>query len=572
MKIPLHIKFTPILSLILITAFSPLPASAQFYEPFFVWNQDGYPIRDELGVLLSGDNPANPIWSGQTGDLVQVLYVGDDGIISPPDTDGNPTGDDVVHATSSIGWGTPWVWTTSGRVSLNIDRPPEENIYTRIFNAPSLPAASFYGDSTIFVAKSAKSLPINQYGLLATNQPLDNEDDDGDGLNNSWEKSLTTDPDNYDTDGDGLLDGEEKEGHTLPTNRAALKLPDVGSITFNVAGTYNPVTEPKVIDTDGDTYSDYDEVVNLGTDPRDADSPGIPPQPTIPPPTPSPTASPDTTPTAAPTAIIPTPTPTVAPSTTPTPSPQPTAYYLVMDGNDFNGDGTSEIAIFRSGLWAIRGVTRAYYGAAANDLPVPGDYDGDGTSDIGIFRYSSGLWAIRSVTRVYYGTPGDMAIPADYSGNGISDIAIYRPSTGLWAVRGINRTYFGSSGDTPIPADFDGDGTTDRGIYRQRNGLWAIRSISRIYFGRDGDNAMPVDYNGDDTADIGIFRQDNGLWVFRGITRTYFGRVYDVPASADYTGARMDEIGIFRPSSGLWAIRGVTRAYFGTDGDIPLSK
>ncbi len=575
MKATLNIKFTAVTFLLLITMLSPLPAAAQIYDPFYVWNEDGTPIRNELGELLSGHNPGDPAWSGETGDLIQVLFVGDDSVISPPDTDGNPTGDDELITTTAIGWGTPWEWDVSGRFCLNLGREPDRgdgknnSLYVRAFNGPTLPKSSFYGDSTIFVAKSDRSFPVNRHGLLAVDQPLDIGDDDGDGLNNSWEKSLITDPKNPDSDGDRLLDGEEKEGHTLPANRAALGWPDIGSITFKVAGTYDPVTEPNLIDTDGDTYSDYDEVVNLKSDPRDPNSPGTPVG-TPPTPTPTPTTTTTPNPTATP-KIETSPTPSPTSSATPTPSPMPTGYYQVMDGNDFNGDGTSEIAIYRDGLWAIRDLSRVYFGNG-NDLPIPGDYDGDGTSDIGIFRSSSGLWAIRSVTRAYYGTTGDLAIPADYNGTGISDIAIYRPSTGLWAIRGINRTYFGRSGDAPIPADFDGDGTDDSGIYRQEIGLWAIRGISRIYFGRDGDHAMPVDYNGDDTADIGIFRQDDGLWAFRGLTRAYFGRAYDIPVSADYTGTGMDEIGIFRPSSGLWAIRGVTRAYYGTMGDIPISE
>ncbi len=32
---------------------------------------------------------------------------------------------------------------------------------------------------------------------------------------------------------------------------------------------------------------------------------------------------------------------------------------------------------------------------------VSGDYDGDGVSDIAIFRPSSGLWAIRGISRLY---------------------------------------------------------------------------------------------------------------------------------------------------------------------------
>lgn len=83
-------------------------------------------------------------------------------------------------------------------------------------------------------------------------------------------------------------------------------------------------------------------------------------------------------------------------------------YGQISPAADFNGDGTNDIGIFRpaSGLWAIRGVTRAYFGGS-NDDPMPGDYNGDGTVDIGLFRASSGLWAVRGVTRVYFGGSGD---------------------------------------------------------------------------------------------------------------------------------------------------------------------
>jgi len=44
------------------------------------------------------------------------------------------------------------------------------------------------------------------------------------------------------------------------------------------------------------------------------------------------------------------------------------------------------------------------------------DFNGDGTNDIGIFRPTSGLWAIRGVTRVYFGSSGDNPMPGDYNG------------------------------------------------------------------------------------------------------------------------------------------------------------
>ncbi|MFH1038879.1 MAG: hypothetical protein V1789_09470 [PVC group bacterium] len=595
----------PVLGILLI----PQPVMAQggkyfhVYNEWVTWTDSGSPnpyyfgIRDELGGLLKGTNPTatDPAWNGLTGDAIQIIYVGDDGIISPPDASGNPTGDDHLFTTTVVGWGISWaIQTDTGHFAYMIyySQLTDTTIYTRAFNAPELAEATFYGDSTYFIViiDSEEDFPVNQYGLLVTDQSLDSLDDDGDGANNSWEKSLATDRNNPDSDGDNLLDGEELEGRTLPANRIAIGYPDIGDITFNVASPGIPVTNPNSTNTDGDKYSDYQEVVNLGSDPTD---PFDPPPPTMtatpagPTPNPTPKATPSPSPVqpspSAPptpaTTATPAPQPTATPeivvtaTPTPTPSPRPTAFYQVMGDSDFNGDGTTDIAIFRDSLWAVRGLTRVYYGRPSGDLPVPGDYDGDGTSDIAVFRPAAGLWAIRGGNRIYFGISGDLAVPDDYDSDGTIDIAIFRPSSGLWAIRGLDRLYYGSATDAPIPADYTGDGLINCGIYRRQSGLWAIRDLTRIYYGRDGDNAVPGDFDGDGTAEIGLFRQDSGLWVFRGVTRAYFGRNLDQPASADYGGFGTVEIGIFRPSSGLWAIRGITRCYFGgSSDDIPLAR
>jgi len=240
---------------------------------------------------------------------------------------------------------------------------------------------------------------------------------------------------------------------------------------------------------------------------------------------------------------------------------------------DYDGDGTSDIAIYRggSGLWAIRGVTRVYFGSAA-DKTAPGDYDGDGTTDIGIFRPDSGLWALRGVSRVYFGGDFDLPQQGDYDGDGTDDLGIYRSASGLWAIRGITRIYFGGTADNPVPGYYSGDGTKDIGIFRPNSGLWAIRSISRIYFGGSSDETVPGDYNGDGTWEPGIFRSASGLWAIQGVTRAYFGSSSDRPVPADYTGSGSDTIGIYRGSSGLWAVEGVTRVYFGSDADIPVTR
>jgi len=123
-------------------------------------------------------------------------------------------------------------------------------------------------------------------------------------------------------------------------------------------------------------------------------------------------------------------------------------------GDNFVATGAypeAPLALFRpsSGLWALRNITRAYFGGSS-DIPVYSDYDGDGTKDIAIFRATSGLWALRGITRTYFGGSSDEPVPGDYNDDGISDIAIFRESSGLWAVRGLTRGYFGTTGDIPL--------------------------------------------------------------------------------------------------------------------------
>jgi hypothetical protein len=79
------------------------------------------------------------------------------------------------------------------------------------------------------------------------------------------------------------------------------------------------------------------------------------------------------------------------------------------------------------------------------------DFNGDGYDDVAIFRPSSGLWAIRGGDRTYFGTDGDIPVPGKFLHTDRDSIAIYRPSSGLWAVHGsADRRYFGTDGDIPI--------------------------------------------------------------------------------------------------------------------------
>ncbi len=243
---------------------------------------------------------------------------------------------------------------------------------------------------------------------------------------------------------------------------------------------------------------------------------------------------------------------------------------------DYNGDGTSDLAIFRpaAGLWAVRGITRAYFGTS-DDRPVPGDYTGDGTTDIAIFRESSGLWAVKGNTRTYFGGAGDIPVPGLYNNPSSSlqhQIGIFRPSSGLWAIKGITRAYFGGSSDEPVPGYYGPEGKKSIGVFRPTSGLWALKEVTRTYFGSSGDTPVPGDYNGNGSWDLGVFRPTNGLWVLKGVTRAYFGTSTDLPIPGGYRGDGQDYPGIFRNTNGLWVIQGVTRAYFGSGNDVPVTR
>ncbi len=290
-------------------------------------------------------------------------------------------------------------------------------------------------------------------------------------------------------------------------------------------------------------------------------------------PTPQPTATPSLTPSATPTPSS-SPTPTVTPSISPMPSPSPSPAGSGLPWiYDYDGNGTSDIGIFRpaTGLWAIRGLTRTYFGSS-NDDPLPGDYDGSGTTDIAIFRESSGLWAVRGVTRIYFGGSNDIPVQGDYTGDGTWVPAIFRPASGLWAIRGLTRAYFGDSSDYPVPGYYSDWEQREIAIFRESSGLWAVRGVTRVYFGGSADELVPGDYNGAGAWTPGIFRPSSGLWAIRGVTRTYFGVSSDEPIPGDYGGTLRDGITVFRESSGLWAVRGVTRVYFGTVDDLPVSR
>src|SRR5262245_30643711 len=108
---------------------------------------------------------------------------------------------------------------------------------------------------------------------------------------------------------------------------------------------------------------------------------------------------------------------------------------------DVNGDGITDLVLFRNGVWYASthqdGVVDAtFYFGAPGDQPLLGDIDGDGTDDLIVFR--NGTWYV-STRRdgvadktFHFGAPGDTALVGDFNADGIADLAIYRG--GVWYI------------------------------------------------------------------------------------------------------------------------------------------
>jgi hypothetical protein len=150
---------------------------------------------------------------------------------------------------------------------------------------------------------------------------------------------------------------------------------------------------------------------------------------------------------------------------------------------DFDGDGKTDLAVYRraTGYWYIlnssglplnargpNGYVEVHFGGAPNDIPVPGDFDGDGKTDLALYR--GGQWIILPSSGGYIqtglgGADSDIPVAGDFDGDGKTDLAVYRKATGYWYIlnssglplnaRGPNgyvEVHFGGApNDIPVP-------------------------------------------------------------------------------------------------------------------------
>ena len=221
------------------------------------------------------------------------------------------------------------------------------------------------------------------------------------------------------------------------------------------------------------------------------------------------------------------------------------AQYDIPISGDFNGDGRTDIGIYRPNstpntapVWAFafsNGGAQAVTFGTPNSIPVPGLYDGPGRDDIATYDPSNGHWSIFSFNYgveydVYFNfEKNDIPLPGNYLGDGKADLAVYRPNTGQLVVLNthaapgtsplVTFTIPGAkAGDVPLKGDFFGDGRDDPAVYRPSDGTWIILrtanggvdTLSKFSGGGPDVVPVPLDYNGDGFTDIAWYRRPEG--------------------------------------------------------------
>ncbi len=276
---------------------------------------------------------------------------------------------------------------------------------------------------------------------------------------------------------------------------------------------------------------------------------------------------------------------------------------------DFDGDGRTDISIFRpgTGTWWINQSTDGLFAVPfglAGDTLTPADYDGDGKSDISVWRPgAAGAAAIYilnssdfSVTAKLFGQTGDDPyVVGDWDGDGKADPAVYRDSAAGSQSRfyyigsdnnpgnGITFLNWGTTGDKPLRGDFDGDGKRDLAVFRPSNQVWYINqssdaSVRYESFGFATDIRLDGDFDGDGKTDLAVYRESELNWYYQkssnlDLVKFPFGLAGDQLAPGDYDGDGKTDVAVFR--NGQWIINnsgsGVDQyTNFGITGDISV--
>lgn len=155
-----------------------------------------------------------------------------------------------------------------------------------------------------------------------------------------------------------------------------------------------------------------------------------------------------------------------------------------LELGDWNGDGKIDLGVFRNGIWfldyngngkwdgsLLPGDDRIAAFGITGDTPITGDWNGDGKTEIGVFRKGkwyldlngNGKWdgQVAGGDLVFNtGVSTDIPLTGDWNGDGVTDIGVVRNGTFYidangnrkWdgATNGDKVFKFGNAGDIPI--------------------------------------------------------------------------------------------------------------------------
>jgi protocatechuate 3,4-dioxygenase beta subunit len=115
------------------------------------------------------------------------------------------------------------------------------------------------------------------------------------------------------------------------------------------------------------------------------------------------------------------------------------------------------------------------------DMAISGDWNGDGITNIGLFRDGTwyldadgnGRWTPGDVYVESVGAAGDIPVVGDWNGDGVDELGVYRKGTWYLDING-DRTLdardkvlrLGGPHDRPYVGDFNGDGVDEIGVYK----------------------------------------------------------------------------------------------------------
>jgi hypothetical protein len=302
---------------------------------------------------------------------------------------------------------------------------------------------------------------------------------------------------------------------------------------------------------------------------------------------------------------------------------------------DFNGDGRTDIAVYREGsrspgsapqpsywhfLDTFSQIDRTLHWGQTLDVPAPADYDGDGKTDVAVFRWwdffrgdTNQWWFHKSATNTYQVINlayelGYHKFSRNYIGDGRAEVGqLYQVNvsqnpgetcflsiyfiTDLAGENTIRKTIGDvcNSIPTPVPGDYNNDGRSEIAVFANRTfKVWLPPYASAftppdIVQQLDVDMPVPGDYDGDGKTDFaGVIAIDGRLiWRIKYSTTSQlfelaWGYSTDKPVAGDYDGDGTTDIAVFRPPDATWWILNSSNGtwsgfHFGMSSDTPLA-